>query len=262
MSRRKGATVNIVTKISWILTGQILYHMTSVTFVFISLFIAIGGLILVNIANRRETRARLIKVKVAQIKRKIQEMEEFCLSLEPLLDTAAIPGVINDEIIATIEGVKDFSDTQLLDVYRENALSRRESWSKGQDRVPLYRAQDSDAKMARALYYLNEASQILRNLQSKGLLESTALQEMLDDLSWSHLMVKVVTHVIEGQKVQQNGNLGKALAFYKKAQQIAIETSIADARRQQLIADLGALLDNQGKVFDSQLIPEFTHEQI
>ena len=233
--------------------------MTSVTFVLVSLFIAIGGLALVNIANRREARSRVIAKRVANIKRQIQDLEELSVSLEPLLESAKIPSIINEEIIDSINGVIHFgADAQVLDIYRENAASRKEMLSQAGNKAPLYRAQESDAKMARALYQLNETSEILRTRQAKGALEAGEMEALLGELSWAHLMVKVVTHVIEGQKAHQSGNLARALAFYKKAQQIVMETGVSDGRRQPLIKEIGLLLNNKHEDFSSELIPEFS----
>ncbi|WP_245792258.1 hypothetical protein [Teredinibacter waterburyi] len=229
--------------------------MTNLLWLFV--IIAFVSLIVVSAANERQSRARIVARKLEQMKRKLSEMEELVLTVDTLVESPTIARILNDEVVDVIRSmVKLDPNSQAIRVTLEASEDRAESLRAPNRKRDVYRLRESDARVARARYLLNEAGRILRHRQAKGKIEVSELETYIRDLSWANMMVAVVSQVAQGHKSVSRGDVLKAFAFYKKAQQIAVQTSIGEDRRHNLIKELTDLMNGRIKVLSPQFMPE------
>lgn len=191
------------------------------------------------------------------MKRRVDELDEMALALDHLVESPEIAAELNTEAVDLLEAMLQLApEDQVLEVSLHNAQQLTEELRNPTRERDINRIQDSDAAIARSLYLLNEAGRILRKRQSKGKLELSRMESYIHELAWSHLMVGVTTHVAQGHKCVKKGNILRGFAFYKKAQEVAIQTSTQDTRRHQLISELSDIMSNRRKSLSPELMPE------
>lgn len=231
--------------------------MSSMTFVILFLAIAFFSLILVSFVNQRQMRRRLITRQVHQLKRKVAELEELTVSIDPLVEDSAIVQIINDEVIDLIRTMMQLSpESYYLEANLNNALELKDSFSESRRQREIYRVQSSDAAIARSQYLLNEAGRIIRRRQTKGMLEVSQMEAYIHDLAWAHLMVGVASTIAHGHRAVSRGDVLQAHAYYKKAKQIAMQTNNPDDRRHQLIKEISEIMNGRRKALSRNLMPE------
>ncbi len=222
-----------------------------------SLILAFISLVSVSIVNSRQTRKRLISQRLSQLKRKVGEMEELAVALENLTGSVAIERIVLEEVIDTLNGMKQLSEeSQTLDLNLQNAIQRAQEISGPAYSCSLYRIMESDATIARAQYHLSEAGRILRKRQAGGRIELAEMNTYIVELAWAHLMVSVISMIGQGHKAVRRGDVLRGFSFYKKAQEAAMASPISDDRRHQIIKELGDILANRRKSISIQLMPE------
>ena len=223
----------------------------------LSLCLAAFSLLLVSVINRQQTRRKLIVQRVSLLKRKIAELEEMTAELEPLLESTAIPRLMNEEIIDIIRAVQTLSpDNHFTDANLACAMERRENFADPSKKAPLYRIQNSDAAVVRCHYVINEAARIVRLRQAKGDMEVVEMEHYLSDLVWASLMVSVMTFIGQGHKAINRGDALRAYAFYRKAQQMAISNNHPHEHRHKIIMQIGEIMSNKRKSLTTDLMPE------
>ncbi|WP_075185365.1 hypothetical protein [Teredinibacter haidensis] len=216
-----------------------------------------SSLLVVSAVNQRQTRTRVISRKLGQMKRRADELEELAVTVDRLVNSPEIARHINDEVIDLITTMIQLDPTsQTLPVLRYNAEQLAEEMRNPARHREIYRLQESDANIARTLYQLTDTGRILRRRQAAGKLEVAQMEAFIGDLSWTHLMVGVVSHTIQGHKSMARGDVLRAYAFYKKAQQVALQSSTNDDRRHALIRELSELMSGQRKFLSPVLMPE------
>jgi len=231
--------------------------MSDLQLVLLFLGLAMTSLLVVSAVNQRQTRTRLVARKLAQMKRRAAELEEMAVSLDSIVESPDVARFINDEVLDMIAVmIKLDSNSQSLRVAQENAERLADELRDPSRKREIYRLQESDAALARTLFHLNDAGRILRRRQAAGKMEISQLQECIQDLAWSHMMVAVVSHVAQGHKAMRRGDVLRSLAFYKKAQQVALQTSSSDNRRHQLIKELSELMNNRRRALSLTFMPE------
>ncbi len=237
--------------------------MSNVTIVVIFLFMTFLSLSLVSIVNRRQMRARLISQKITQIKRRVAELEEFAAILDTLVENPEIAQAICEEAIDLIQTMLQLSpESHYLEANMNTAQQLYDQFSDPHRSREIYRLQESDATIARSLYVLNEAGRVLRKRQTKGTIELSQMEAYIQDLSWAHLMVSVVSHVGQGHKAYNKGDVLKAHAFYKKAQQVALQTNNGNEKRHQLVKEISEMMSNKRRYLSHNIMPETDYNPI
>ena len=69
-------------------------------------------------------------------------------------------------------------------------------------------------------------------------------------------MVGAISHIGQGHKAAIRGDMLSAHAFYKKAQQLLIQSPHPEPRRRRMIKELGEILSNKRKSLSLDLMPE------
>ncbi|WP_049762611.1 hypothetical protein [Saccharophagus degradans] len=228
--------------------------------ILIFLMLVIGALLTVSFVNQQQMRSRVINQKVAQLKRRVGELDEMASSLESLVESLAIPKTILDEMLEVLNTIDKLEpNNPFCESTRISTEQRIEDLMDATQSHATYRAQPSDAAIARTKYLLNEAAMIIRKRQVAGKLEIVEMEAFINELAWASLMVVVITHVVEGHKAVNRGDVLKAYAFYRKAQQVLIKGSINEERRHRMIKELSEIMGNKRKTLSKDLMPETQH---
>lgn len=69
------------------------------------------------------------------------------------------------------------------------------------------------------------------------------MEVYLTELRWAHLMVAVMSYIGQGDKSMAISDRFSAQAFYRKAQQLLMESLQQDPRRLRLIKELSEMID-------------------
>lgn len=228
------------------------------THIIIGCLITVGfALFAVSYINSMQTRKRLIRQRLTQLKRKVSEMEELASALGSLVDSPDIEKVVLEEILDTLRGMKQIStDNHSLAFNIESILNRLQELNLPDYQATLHRAFESDAQVAKARFQLSEAGRIVRKRQASGFLELPQMNIMIEELAWAHLMVLVITLTSQGHKAFEQGDVLRAYSFYKKAQETAMKTNISDERRHKLIKELGEMQSGNRKTLSVELMSE------
>ena len=225
----------------------------------IFLALAFASLFIVSYVNRQQTRKRLVNSKFNQLKRLASDYVETGLIIESLLESPNILKVVNNEVIQIIHKMQQLNpDSPFIAIGLENAEFRRDELENPEYTMPINRAMDSDASVARAQSALTEAAKIVRNQQTHGQIELGEMEMYIRDLSWAYMMVSVITLIGQGHKATNRADILRAHAFYKKALEKATQSGHKEERQDQLISEIGEILSNRRKALSIELMPE-TH---
>lgn len=231
--------------------------MGNIKIIVLFLGLVMCALLVVSAINSRQTRRKLINQRLYLLKRKVADLEELAVNLESLLGNTNVSKLIMDEVVDTLQGMLQLSPgSQTLELSLNTALEHSEEIASASYHCGLARMQESDAQIAKAHFHLNEAGMIIRKRQQKGQIELAEMNAHIEALAWAHLMVTVITLVGQGHRSIRNGDVLRGYAFYQKAQEAALNTSLSDDRRQQFIRELGEITSNKRKSISLELMPE------
>lgn len=231
--------------------------MSNLNIIIICSVLACIALFIVSFINAQQTRKRLISQRLLQLKRKVAELEELAVALEPLTGSIALEKVILEDTADMLKGMLQLSpESQSVEFSLESALQKITEISGSGYTTELNRIMESDAGVARAQYLLGEAGRIVKKRQVAGQLELSVMTSYIEELAWAHMMVAVVTLTGQGHRSVRSGDVMRGYAFYKKAQQVAIEGNVTDDRRHLLIKELGEMMSNKRKSLSTLLMPE------
>lgn len=228
-------------------TGMII---TLIVIIFVSIFV-------VSIANIREQRRRAKNQKLNSLRRKINWLEGLVTELEPLLEQPSVIALINDLIIDEISRAKRINPNIInFNASYQAAIARAESLEDQHSSDHLDRLKESDSQIARALKSLEDAAVLVK----KGLADNKITQEQMElylrQLNWSHLMVSVISNIGQGHKAARRKNALSAKAFYKKAHQLLLGSTLADQRRQEFIKQIAEVIGAERTTISPELMPE------
>lgn len=234
--------------------------MSSLSYLIIFCALAAGALAVVSIVNEKENRRRILQQKLRHMRFQVQDTEELVLEINQLVESRIIAKLLNDEILEMVLAMKQaHPDAGYLNASHQTALARLEEYQ-DQTRSPqrpfLDRLKNSDAQIARSKRHVEEAGLILRRQQSNGKLSLEEMNPLLAELRWAHLMIDVISYIGQGHKAMRRRDLLSAHAFYKKAQQTLIQSSLPDKRRHEFIKEISEVLNNKRSVISSHLMPE------
>lgn len=225
----------------------------------IALFFAliIFSLVVVSFANRIQTRNRLMRHKAQQMRLRIDELEEVCAGIEPLLESVFIPRLINEEVLDLIKSVKQLdANASFVAVKQEHAQTLAQALDQGQRTQPFYRAQPSDAAIAKHKHYLTEAARVVRRHQTIGRLQTDEMDSYVRELAWAHLMVDVVSFIAQGHKAVTREDPVVAYGYYRRAQNLLMSNQLSDDRRHRMIREIGEILAGKRLALGTDLMPE------
>lgn len=231
--------------------------MSSISIILILLVLTSLSLFMVSMINRRQVQARLISRKLNQMKRRATELEELAASLETLVETPKISIIINDEVIELLENMVKLSPVNAYyQLSLESARKHADDLATPGRQIEVFRLMESDASIARSQYSLSEAAHIVRRRQASGYVQVAEMESILKDLTWANFMIKICSNVGQGHKATNRGDIPHALAYYRKALEVATEAGHKDERQNQIIAELGEILNNKRKTLSLNLMPE------
>lgn len=217
----------------------------------------ITSLLVVSYVNRQHTRKRVVTHKIWELRRRINELEEVGAAIEPLVESPIIPKAINDEIIDLIHTAKTL-DPSIM--YLESNLMTAQALSTAylEQTSPtiLNRVQPSDAAIARAQQYLQEAGRIMRAQQNAGRITITEMDQFISELGWAHLMVEVLSHISQGHKAISRSDVLSAYGYYRNAINKLMTSAVIDERKHKLIREVSEILQNKRKAISLDLMPE------
>ena len=181
--------------------------------------LAVASLIAVSVINNREMKNNLVRQKLRQFKRRVEELEELVINLDQLVESRAIPKMVNDEIIELVSTMLELdSSARYLEASLINARKRAEELSDESEERPLMRLRNSDAQIARAKHMLNETGLVLRKQHSQGSLTISELETFIAELAWAQLMVDAISHIAQGHKAANRRDVLKRPRLLQKSQ--------------------------------------------
>lgn len=242
--------------------------MTSLAIFIVLLALMIGSLALVSILNRREQKAKQTRARLNRMKHYAEDLEEMLLAIEPLLETRAIPMLVNDEVIRLIEQMMEI-DQHNQAPYLSASLDQaktRSTFLQDESSREIIRVRDSDSQIAQCQRHLKEAGGLIKQLQSKGKLSADELSVFSQELSWAYLIIEVLSNISQGHKAIVRNDQLMAHAFYRKAKELCIQSSHPDQRRTRLIKELADILSYQRADVSDELmhevVPGFDREKV
>lgn len=231
--------------------------MNSATGVIIFLTLMVFSLVVVSFANRIQTRNRLVRQKAQRMRFRIDDLEEICAGIEPLLESVFIPKLVNEEILDLIHSVKQLDPAAtFVDVKLDHAKALAETLDAEQRTQPYYRVMPSDTAIAKHKHYLREAARVVRRHKAIGRLQADEMETYVRELSWAYLMVDVISHVVQGHKAVNRDDPVVAYGYYRRAQNLLMSAQNTDDRRHRMIRELGEILNGKRLALSSDLMPE------
>ena len=221
------------------------------------LTIAVGSLVAAAFISARQEKKRQQQQQVRNMKRRVTELEELALAIDPLVEVAMIPRLINDEAISLLHKIAEIDKTQGFTAAALHNAERRGNEMASPDREHrVSRLCGSDMQIARAQHLLEEAASAIKKAYNNDKFSAEELDTFVNELRWQHLQVEVISIIGQGHKAMHRSDVLSAHAFYKKAQQILINHGHKDQRRHQQIKQISEMLTQKRSALDESLMPE------
>lgn len=211
----------------------------------ILLLVTFGALLLVSILNNIQRQQQMRRLQQRRLRLQVEELHEVVACLEQTLPNPAIAKHVNDTIIDLLRDILSLEDKHTEHI--EAAIRKAESHSEylaQPTKIPMVSYQrESDAQIAKTQLLLNEALNLMPHLVTQGKINEAELDTYLRDLHWAILMVSVMSYIGQGDKSMAISDRFSAQAFYRKAQQVLMESMHPDQRRLRLIKELSEMID-------------------
>lgn len=231
--------------------------MSALTLTLLSLAIAASALALVAAANHRHQQLVARRRRALHMRRRLAELEEMALAVEPVVESLAIPILINEENLSLAHrALREEPDSEALVAHLQRAEELAQDLSDVTRPRQLSRLLESDSTIARTRYYINQSVRLLRRLQTDDVLSREELDQFVEELTWAHLMVMVISMIGHGHKATNDGNSLLAFAYYRKAQQALIDSMNPDSRRHEMIRQLADVMSGNALSLSPSLMPE------
>lgn len=216
--------------------------MTLIVILVLLMLVTLSG---VSILNRMQQRQRQRRAQQRSLRVQAEELADIVACLEQTLPNRTITRHINDMIIVLQQQMLALEEKN--HVHLEAAILKSELHSKEllnpENRQSINYQRDSDAQIAKTQLYLNEAMQLVMQLAAQGTINEVELEAYLVELHWAYLMVSVMSYVGQGDKSMAISDRFSAQAFYRKAQQLLMESMHQDPRRLKMIKELSEMID-------------------
>lgn len=223
----------------------------------ILLLITFGALVVVSIVNNIQQQQRMRRLQQRRLRIQVDELHEMLSCLEHTLINPAIAKLVNEAIIDILHQILNLEDKNTE--YIETAIRKAEAHSELLARpthVPLVRyQQDSDAQIAKTQLLLGETISFLPHLAAQGKISEAELDVYLSDVQWAKLMVPTMSFIAQGDKSMGISDRFTAQAFYRKAQQVLMESMHPDPRRLRMIKELSEMIDGSRQSLSREFKP-------
>ncbi len=215
------------------------------TLIVILVFLMLITLFSVSVINRIQQRQRQHRLQQRRLRVQAEELTEVVNCLEQTLPNRAITKHINDMIIALQQQMRALEDKNPEHI--EAAIRKSEIYSEEllnpKNRQSISYQRESDAQIAKTQLHLNEAMHLVMQLAAQGTINEVELDVYLAELRWAYLMVSVMSYIGQGDKSLSISDRFSAQAFYRKAQQLLMESMHQDPRRIKMIKELSEMID-------------------
>lgn len=215
------------------------------TLIVILAFLMLITLFAVSVLNRIQHRQRLRRLEQRRLRFQVEELAEVVNCLEQTLPNRTITKHINDRIIDLQHQMLALEDKNRE--HLEAAILKSEMYSEEllnpKNRQSISYQRDSDAQIAKTQLHLNETMHLIMQLAAQGTINEIELDAYLVELRWAYLMVSVMSYIGQGDKSMSISDRFSAMAFYRKAQQLLMESMHQDPRRLQMIKELSEMVD-------------------
>lgn len=215
------------------------------TLIAVLVFLMVVTLLTVSVINRIQQRQRERRLQQRRLRIQAEELGEVVSCLEQTIPNRMIIKHINDMIIALQQQMLALEDKNPEHI--EAAIRKSEAHSEEmlnpQNRPPVSYQRESDAQIAKTQLHLNEAMHLVTHLAARGVINEVELEAYLTELRWAYLMVSVMSYIAQGEKSMGISDRFSAQAFFRKAQQLLMESMHQDPRRLKMIKELGEMVD-------------------
>lgn len=215
------------------------------TLIVILVFLMLITLFSVSVINRIQQHQRQHRLRQRQLRIQAEELTEVVNCLEQTLPNRAITKHINDMIIALQQQMRALEDKNPEHI--EAAIRKSEIYSEEllnpKNRQSISYQRESDAQIAKTQLHLNEAMHLVMQLAAQGTINEVELDVYLAELRWAYLMISVMSYIGQGDKSLAISDRFSAQAFYRKAQQLLMESMHQDPRRIKMIKELSEIID-------------------
>lgn len=243
-----------------LLTTQSLLRQTQIHYMALIIFltlIIIAALAGLNLLDRIDQKNRRQRLKIRRLQSYSENLQDIISALAMTIPNQRILIAINEHLIEQLnqasvldEDINNDAITQAL----EAAKLRAEQW---EDPTKLRATQyhrDSDAQIAQTQMHVKDAIELLPVLASQGKISPQDLEPFLSELQWANLMISVMSFFMQGQKAMSMSDRFTAQAFYRKAQQLLMESLHTDKRRLKMIKELSEIIEGARRTFSYELI--------
>jgi hypothetical protein len=215
------------------------------TLIVILVFLMLITLLAVSGINRIQQRQRLRRLQQRSLRVQAEELTELVSCLEQTLPNRSITKHINDMILILQQQMLALEDKNPEHI--EAAIRKTELYSEEllnpENRQSISYQRDSDAQIAKTQHHLNEAMHFIMQVAAQGTINEIELDAYLVELRWAYLMVSVMSYIGQGDKSMSISDRFSAQAFYRKAQQLLMESMHQDPRRIKMIKELSEMVD-------------------
>lgn len=225
---------------------------------FILLMITFGALLVVAIINHIQQQQRMRRLQQRRLRLQAEELQEIVACLEHTLPNPAIARLVNDYIIEIFQEILNLEsrNTEHIEAAIRKAEAHSELLSRPTHVPTVIYQRDSDAQLAQTLHQLDEALKVFHHLAAHGKMSEAELDVYLGDILWAKLMVSVMSYVAQGEKCMKISDRFSAQAFYRKAQQVLMESMHPDPRRMRLIKELAEMIDGSRESLSRDFKPQ------
>ncbi|HEY8940169.1 MAG TPA: hypothetical protein VIM59_08270 [Cellvibrio sp.] len=215
------------------------------TLIVVLVFLMLITLIAVSVVNRMQQRQRERRLQQRRLRIQAEELSEVVASLEQTIPNRIITKHINDMIISLQQQMLALEDKtpQHIEAIIHKSELYSEELLNPQTRPQLSYQRESDAQIAKTQLHLNEAMHLITQLAARGVINEVELDAYLAELRWAYLMVSVMSYIGQGEKSMAISDRFSAQAFYRKAQQLLMESMHQDPRRLKMIKELSEMVD-------------------
>mgnify|MGYP005857712481 CR=1 FL=1 len=215
------------------------------------------SLFAVHQVNRWEARLRQRRLRQHRLRMTLETLEEVLVEVESTLANPDLTRSLNDEILDRLQDLLNLAGSKgnLVQTRLHHAQERQDQMARAGN-GPTRFMRESDAQVAHTKACLHKAAEVLRKRGHLGILNSSELGRYLEQLRWAELMVDVVTFLAEGHKTLRRGDIIAALAYYKKAQSLLINSDHPNEARIKIVQELDEVITGKRKDISPNLIPE------
>ncbi|HSC67976.1 MAG TPA: hypothetical protein VLC79_09810 [Cellvibrio sp.] len=215
------------------------------TLIVILVFLMLITLFAVSAISRIQLRQRERRLQQRRLRIQVDELIELVTCLEQTLPNRTITKHINDMVISLQQQMLTLDDRHAEQI--EAAIRKSETYSEEllnlKNRHNISYQCDSDAQIAKTQLHLNTAMHLITHLAAQGTINEVELDTYLNELRWAYLMVSVMSYIGQGDKSMTISDRLSAQAFYRKAQQLLMESMHPDPRRLKMIKEISEMVD-------------------